>query len=228
MIIIGDVHGCYKTLKALVKQLPPEEKIIMVGDLIDRGPDSKKTVQWVIDNSDRVRSVRGNHENMFMNAYNNPRFGTMSMFLQNGGTTTFNSYKNEEQRENKYDYSFDIFPEEHIDFFKSMHLYIEEDGLFVSHSSYCANIPWEKLIKGEGGDYSLMWSRSLPCKLPDDKFHVFGHSIQDSPIVTKHYANIDTGAFYTWGKMEGNGRLTAIQYPSMKIYLQETLDIVNC
>lgn len=225
MIIIGDVHGCYKTLLAMVEQFPDDEKIIMVGDLIDRGPSSEEVVQWAIDNKDRVRSVQGNHENMLLRSLGG-EWGYLNMFLRNGGTSTFQSYRTEEQNKNPNDYSFDIFPQEHIDYFKSMPLFIEEDGLFVSHSSYCCQIPWEEARSGEGDNYSLQWNRTPASPLPNGKFHVFGHTIGSEPTVTPHFASIDTGVFWLRGKDEGNGRLTAIQFPSKKIYHQETIDDV--
>ena len=65
MIIIGDVHGCYKTLIALIEKLPKDRNITFVGDLIDRGPGSKDVVEFVRKNN--YRCVRGNHEDMAKN-----------------------------------------------------------------------------------------------------------------------------------------------------------------
>ena len=64
--IIGDVHGCYKSLLALIEQLPRkfDSKICFVGDLIDRGPASSDVVELV-----RTRgydAVMGNHEKRFV------------------------------------------------------------------------------------------------------------------------------------------------------------------
>ncbi|MCR9145081.1 MAG: metallophosphoesterase [bacterium] len=63
MIIIGDVHGCYKSLRALVKKCPPEP-ICFVGDLIDRGPDSKGVVEFV--RGEGHQCVLGNHEELMI------------------------------------------------------------------------------------------------------------------------------------------------------------------
>ena len=64
--IIGDVHGCYRSLLALIEQLPHkfDSKICFVGDLIDRGPASADVVEFV-----RTRgydAVMGNHEKRFV------------------------------------------------------------------------------------------------------------------------------------------------------------------
>mgnify|MGYP003512738781 CR=1 FL=1 len=51
--IISDVHGCYKSLKALINQFPNKEnsKIVFVGDLIDRGASSCEVVKFIMDNT---------------------------------------------------------------------------------------------------------------------------------------------------------------------------------
>jgi serine/threonine protein phosphatase 1 len=60
--IIGDVHGCYKTLLALIDKLPNKENsnICFVGDLIDKGSNSKDVVEFVKSNN--YPCVLGNHE----------------------------------------------------------------------------------------------------------------------------------------------------------------------
>lgn len=66
MIIIGDVHGGFDTLRKLVDKLPQDENICFVGDLIDRGPKSVEVVDFVIDNG--FDCVLGNHEDLMIQA----------------------------------------------------------------------------------------------------------------------------------------------------------------
>ena len=61
--IIGDVHGCYKTLLALIKKLPKDIRICFVGDLIDRGENSKNVVEFIKSNN--YDCILGNHKQMF-------------------------------------------------------------------------------------------------------------------------------------------------------------------
>jgi len=70
VIIIGDVHGCYKTLQALLAKilLNHNEQICFVGDLIDRGPKSKEVVDFVRDRGHLC--VKGNHEDMAVKSLN--------------------------------------------------------------------------------------------------------------------------------------------------------------
>jgi len=62
-IIIGDIHGCYDELRDLLDVISPtrEDKIIAIGDIVDRGPDSEKVLEFVRD-TPRATSIMGNHE----------------------------------------------------------------------------------------------------------------------------------------------------------------------
>lgn len=57
--VIGDVHGCYYSLQKLISKLP-ENDIIFIGDLINRGPESAKTLDFICAN--KIRTVLGNHD----------------------------------------------------------------------------------------------------------------------------------------------------------------------
>ena len=69
---IGDIHGCLKTLKALVEneiQLGKDDELFFVGDFIDRGPDSKGVLDYIgslIRDGYKIQSVMGNHEEMLL------------------------------------------------------------------------------------------------------------------------------------------------------------------
>lgn len=240
MYIIGDVHGCFKTLLALVDQFPTNEKIFFTGDLIDRGPSSKEVVQWVIDNSHRCSSVSGNHEQMLLDAKMFPRMSTITDWLHNGGGATLKSYipdikfkdvfepteeeieKEEEIRESRRRINI---PQEHLDFFKSLPISIVEDRVFISHSCWNGHAPLDNLATQRSNQsYSgLTWYRGEPQKLPNGLFHVFGHTPIANPDITDYYANVDTGCVFT--NWEYGGNLTAIHFPTLKVYQQRNLDI---
>ena len=72
-IIIGDVHGCSRTLEALLEKIgyrPEADRIIFVGDYIDRGPHIKETLDLLIRlkeaAGDRIIFLMGNHEQMLL------------------------------------------------------------------------------------------------------------------------------------------------------------------
>jgi bis(5'-nucleosyl)-tetraphosphatase (symmetrical) len=67
--VIGDVHGCFRTLEALLHKLPfdPEhDRLWMVGDLVNRGPDSAAVLRWARRTAERLGDrfvcVLGNHD----------------------------------------------------------------------------------------------------------------------------------------------------------------------
>lgn len=63
--VVGDVQGCYKTLQRLVEKLDFRQKrdrLLFVGDLVNRGPRSAQVLRWVRDHQDSCVSVLGNHD----------------------------------------------------------------------------------------------------------------------------------------------------------------------
>ncbi len=62
---IGDIQGCYKTLRRLLDRISfhrKSDRIFLVGDLVNRGPDSLDVLRWAVELGDRVISVLGNHD----------------------------------------------------------------------------------------------------------------------------------------------------------------------
>ena len=81
--VVSDIHGCYQWLMDELKRRhfnPYEDLLISVGDLIDRGPDSVKTLQLI--NEKWFRAVRGNHEQMAMDSLDN---NDSALWAMNGG-----------------------------------------------------------------------------------------------------------------------------------------------
>ncbi|URN97717.1 protein-serine/threonine phosphatase [Leclercia adecarboxylata] len=94
--VVSDLHGCYQMLiKALRHRHfnPYEDLLISVGDVIDRGPDSVKCLQLV--NEAWFYAVRGNHEQMALDALHNNQFG---LWMMNGGDW-FAELKGEQQQQ---------------------------------------------------------------------------------------------------------------------------------
>lgn len=66
--VIGDIHGCYQDMIALLNKIESQDQdaqIIFVGNFIDRGPDVDKVLEWCLENiklDGKYRAVRGNHE----------------------------------------------------------------------------------------------------------------------------------------------------------------------
>jgi bis(5'-nucleosyl)-tetraphosphatase (symmetrical) len=62
---IGDIHGCFRTLEALLSRIGaggPEDRLWLVGDLVNRGPRSLDTLRWAVERDHRLEVVLGNHD----------------------------------------------------------------------------------------------------------------------------------------------------------------------
>ena len=74
IVAIGDIHGCSQTLEGIIKKVKKHQpkKWIFIGDYIDRGPNSRETLDFLINfkkNHDAI-FLRGNHEQMFLDVIN--------------------------------------------------------------------------------------------------------------------------------------------------------------
>lgn len=222
MYVIGDVHGHYDKLIALINKLPNKfkSKICFVGDLIDRGPDSKKVVDLVKEHN--YDCVLGNHEQMCIEFRGNPYnmtggYGqsTLNPFGSNGGVLTLDSYGDLGLLQNDIETFFTKLP-----IFK--HYPIKNsDGksLIVTHSC-CLNY-MNDIEDFENFDHididDIIWNRDIQyinsIKESKNYFNIFGHTITNEPIINEKFSAIETGVANKYG-----GKLTCLAYPSMKIY----------
>ncbi len=95
--VIGDIHGCLEELTYLLENLPLEDsdRLIFLGDYVDRGTDPKGVVSYLIERQHKEDQdlifLKGNHEDMFLSYLGlSGRYG--EMFLFNGGRETLASY----------------------------------------------------------------------------------------------------------------------------------------
>lgn len=218
--IIGDVHGCHRTLLALLALLARIDKspyrrdgISLVGDLVDRGPGSAAVVQHVIDH--KMECVMGNHEAMLLEADAAPGYHD----------TTYRSYDSDAHLARHL---------KHIKtHFKPFYCYdiIGHPPLVVSHS--CLHNVWKgrDLARYDAMELlSILWERvpyergrfvgvHEPRARGNAIFNVFGHTHGETVRQTACMANIDTAAAY-------GGKLTALHYPSMTVVQQGLIDQV--
>ena len=91
---IGDIHGSINALKTIFKQkiIQPEDKVVFLGDYVDRGPDSKGVIDWLISNQKNFDFdfILGNHEIMMTTAKASSE--RLMEWLHFGGANTLDSY----------------------------------------------------------------------------------------------------------------------------------------
>lgn len=226
-LIIGDCHGCYKTLMALIKKLP-HNNICFTGDLIDRGPESMKVMDFVIDGG--YDCTKGNHEDMMERA-NGQNIRYSGVWGMNGGFETRHSYRDES---GKID---EAKIKKHVEWIKNLPVAIiydkivneSGDKLMISHSMASPAFQDEDNLSKEEFEAAIMWDRCFDQIKPiEGMFNVFGHTVQEfGPLIKDDYACIDTGAVFSkkpLHKPNPYGVLTALEYPSMKVYTQENID----
>ena len=94
LFAIGDIHGCSTALRTLIEAIDPrpEDTLVILGDFIDCGPDSKGVVEQLIALSNRCRLITllGNHEEMLLNAVDSK--SEYRYWLKLGGKETLRSY----------------------------------------------------------------------------------------------------------------------------------------
>lgn len=84
--IIGDLHGCYDDLCALIRENKfdaSKDRLFSVGDLVDRGPNSMDCLSFL--DSSWFHAVRGNHEQMLIDVVLNNEISSYNMYFMNGG-----------------------------------------------------------------------------------------------------------------------------------------------
>ena len=196
MIVIGDVHGCYKTLMSLISKLPDSSELCFLGDLIDRGPDSKKVVEFV--KSGDHKCVLGNHEDMALQAVDSTNDYAMSNWIMNGGDKALNSYGG-------------VIDEDHLEWFASLPYKIEHDKFVMSHSNAAA------AIKSHDAKTYTIWNRDFDVFLTDGRVNIFGHTPVNSPQIHKAFIMLDTGCVF--GKI-----LSAYDTETGTVYQQDNIE----
>lgn len=197
--VIGDVAGNYKTLLALIEQMPKDAELICLGDPIDRGPRSKEVVEYLMKNG---RTINSNHAHMLCEEWKqhanpgaHPRYYEKGIWPHsNGGMTTIFSYGssfNDDGRSWTGDVSR-VIPKDHYEFLRDCPMYIETEDFILTHAPCTQARTLEEMSQlGRGfsrfdmdyvSDGSLLWNRYVPRKPNPDlkgKINIFGHNASD-------------------------------------------------
>lgn len=205
LIAIGDVHGCARSLDALMAELSPkdDDHLVFVGDYIDRGPDSKGVIDLVLELSDEVPCtfLRGNHEALMLDYFD---AGEFEMWRMNGGIETLESYRTGEGRI--------LIPESHDRFVRETQLYFETDDFFFVHAGLRADLSVAENVRRADARVFL-WERSHLGveRLAWEKTVVCGHTPHPNPVNEEQLILIDTGCVYHFHPQMG--KLTAVRLP---------------
>ncbi len=195
-LAIGDIHGCLKALLKLDEELVfgPGDLVITLGDYVDRGPDTKGVIEYLIQLRERTRliTLRGNHEVIMMTARTR---GTdyLASWLGVGGQQTLESYGAK---------NWEGVPKAHWQFLMDTQAFFETDTDIFVHAGVNPALPLEQQTETE-----LYWQRFNGSEKPhcSGKRMICGHTSQHNglPHDLGHAVCIDTWAY-------GQGWLTCL------------------
>ncbi len=213
-IAIGDIHGCATALRKLIATIVPtsEDVIVTLGDVLDRGPDSRGVIEQLIGLREQcvLKSVLGNHEEMFLAVIR--REFPADRWIQFGGAATLDSYG--------FRSDLSVIPEEHVELLRSGADYLEAERHFFVHANYESHLPL-----AEQQPHWLRWL-SLEETVPDPHFSgkiaIVGHTPDRSGEIfsIRHLKCIDTYCY-------GGGWLTALDISSGHVWQANEADLVR-
>ena len=227
---IGDIHGCAKTLKELTEKIyekDPAAEFYFVGDLIDRGPDSKGVIDYVMQlnaQEEKMKCVLGNHEVMMLEAYKKNLTLAQSSWQYNGGETTIRSLNPKTNLNSKIK---DLMPQKYFAFINNLPFYIELEDYYIVHAGF--NFNTESPFKDVE---SMVWTRKElnNPEITKGKKIIHGHTpvlFDELKSKLKNPAsnniNIDTGCVYN--NRKNLGILTALNLDNMELITAENLDM---
>ena len=228
MLVIGDIAGQYETLLALLKKCP-DRMPISLGDMIDRGPDSQKVLDFFM-NTDGAEAVKGNHEHFLESFYFRYNYYLHQdvVWFEQGGIETLKSF-NPSMTDGDYEHKQlrKMIPDKYAAWIKALPLYKEVDGFFLSHGPLRQGLSLEECCDLGGScfighghskemrDYTILWNRNYPAKV-ENRIHLFGHCSNFG------YRHFDKFAICLDSTRQDT--LTAIEIPSMTVYQQKYID----
>lgn len=235
--VIPDIHGCVRTLSTLIEnQIKPNKNdlLVFLGDYIDRGPDSKGVIDYIIElqrNDYNVVALRGNHEDYCVRAFHEDKkhkgfLGIRSKtrvqkeWEMHGGVQTMESFDADSPKD---------IPEKYIEWMDNLPYYHEVDEFVIVHAGL--NFKEDDPFSDK---QSMLWIRDFkvdPEKINNRKV-IHGHvpvnlEFIDLSINNPDYKFIDLDNGIYFDDRAGYGNLIALELGTMKYAIQSLMDEVN-
>jgi len=197
-LVIGDIHGCYTALLAVVEAagLSPDDRLVTVGDYVDRGPQTREVVAWLCERfpAGNLIPLKGNHELMMLAAREDPK--AYKFWANYGGAEALQSYA--ASAESDEEPTLELVPEGHWHFLEhDCQQWFETESHIFVHASLHPDLPLERQY-----EHVLFWDRFLrPPPHCSGKIMVCGHTPQPDalPVNFGHAICLDTGAYVEGG-----------------------------
>lgn len=206
--VIGDIHGRYDLLRRLLDRIgehsaalpaPRALHIVCLGDLVDRGPDSARVVEFLHglqQETDQLVVLMGNHEEAFVRSVEGDT-RTMEKWLAVGGAETLSSYGarlpapgDDLRRYARYLQS--ALPQRQMRWLRDLPLFAESGDYFFCHAGVRPGIALARQTRSD-----LLWIRD--DFIDDERDHgaviVHGHTITREVTFRANRIGLDTGAY---------------------------------
>jgi len=213
--VIGDIHGCAQLLARLLDQFPDRE-IVSVGDLVDRGPDSRGVLDQLVARG--AQGVFGNHDLWFLRWARGEGFDPFALSSAMGGEATLESYGVRGRSPARIEAQADRVPDTHRALLEGfgvvLDLEVAGQPWWVVHAGVPPQLirPWMVLEEAlpflaVTDPLPLLWTKTDPADTAVlDRPQIMGHLPLREPQDHAHCVAIDTGA----GR---GGGLTALLLP---------------
>jgi serine/threonine protein phosphatase 1 len=218
---IGDIHGGARTFRALLERLrlQPGDRLFLLGDYIDRGPDSKgvlDTILQLLASGHDLRPVRGNHDDMLLQTVSGYHDDYAWSWMKGWGEATLKSFGVTNPEE---------LPDRYLELLRQMPYLRLEDDFVLVHAGLdmAVNDPITEssplaMTWGEAGgiDAARLGGRRLVTG-----HHPWPLSLIELSLQSDHLM-LDNGAFT--GNLPEYGNLVALNLDTMVLTLQPWLD----
>jgi len=203
---IGDLHGCAARLRELLVRLPYKpgrDRLVFLGDYINRGPDTAKVLDLICALKERdpgLIALLGNHEYLLLEYHRSGDPALLPYLRKMGIDATLKSYGMHTAFSLQ---SLNFLPPAHLDFLKGLRLYWESESYIFVHAGL---EPGRALAEQDATSFCEGRDSFIAGAYDFGKQVIFGHTEFDLPLVTATKIGIDTGAVHS-------NLLTAVELP---------------
>lgn len=215
---LTDIHGCVRTLKALVQQLDLQEadELYILGDLVNKGPDSKGVIDFILylQQHYQIFCLRGNHDQMLLKAAKKGEKALSltatekKLVLQSFGIK-----------------SFEDLPKKYKSFLKNLPYYFELPDYCLVHAGFDftqADIFQDTDAMLNIRDYKVVCEKINNKRLLHGHTPTALHSIKKNICHRDARLNLDAGCVYYRNASYGN--LVALNLDTQELYMQPNID----
>ena len=223
--VITDIHGCAATFRKMVEEeLRPsrEDELFLLGDYIDRGPDSKGVLDFIFELRDegyKVNCLRGNHEQFMLDAREDLD-AFQHWVVYNGGETTLKSFGANTVKD---------IPERYLELVENLPYFFELQDFLMVHAgfNFKAEDPFEDkeamlMIRNFWIDHEWLGKRRIihghtPSRISEIRANIDNHEAVE--------INLDAGCVYN--TVPDMNKLVALEFNDWQLFVLDCVDEIK-